>query len=271
MAKKTTSRQQQTKRMRRGDPERGTADRRATHHIMLMAKKPNGKKTSPGPDPGVSGSVQDAISSMVRKSSAFIEEQILAGQNAAARMRHGMTQTGQLNANINMLAESLVAVTRDIGVTWIELLSMIVRSLDAQAPLPGGPGGGGIPHPPPRRGGTVTHTSKSGGAATLSSITAADAEIPVVPPHIVVKGKKAKSVALDLRPSSTRFVPHIRHLVATDPKHSLTAKFTRSSDPLRLVLVVEVPDSQHPGTYTGAVVDSSTNEPGGTVSVTVAK
>jgi hypothetical protein len=85
----------------------------------------------------------------------------------------------------------------------------------------------------------------------------------------VVKGKKAKSVALDLRPSSPRFVPHIRHLGAKDTKHSLTAKFTKSPDPLRLVLVVEIPDDQHAGTYTGAVVDSSTNEPGGTISVTV--
>ena len=77
-------------------------------------------------------------------------------------MRHGMTNTGQLNANINTLAESLVAVTRDIGVTWLELISMIVRSIDAQAPLSGGPGGGGISHPPARRAGTVTRTAKSG-------------------------------------------------------------------------------------------------------------
>jgi hypothetical protein len=271
MAKKTSSGQSQAERMRRDDPERETADRRATHHIMLMAKKPNGKKTSRGPKPQVSGSVQQAISSMVRQSSAFIEDQITAGRNAAERMRHGMTNTGQLNANINTLAESLVAVTRDIGVTWLELLSMIVRLIDTQAPPPGGAGGGGISRAPPRRGGTVTHTAKSGGATTLSSITAADAETPAVPPHIVVRGKKAKSVALDLRPSSARFVPHVRHLLATDRKHSLTAKFSSSSDPLRLVLVVEVPDGQHPGTYTGAVVDSSTNEPGGTVSVTVAK
>jgi hypothetical protein len=264
MAKKTTTRQSQAKRMRRDDPERETADRRATHHIMLMAKKTNGKKTSPGPNARVSESVQDAISSMVQKSSAFIEDQIHAGQDAAHRMRHGMTQTGQLNANISMLAESLVAVIRDIGITWLELISMIVRSVDTQAPLPGGSGGGGIP---PRRGATVTRTDQSGGAKTFSSITPADAKIRGVPPDIMVTGNRAKHVSLELRPSSVSFVPHIRHLVATDPKHSLTAKFKKSSD--RLVLVVEVPAKQHPGTYTGAVVDSTTNEPGGTISVTV--
>jgi hypothetical protein len=268
MAKKTTTRQT-SKRMRRDDPERKAPHRRATR-IMLSANNQNDRRTSDGADPRVSASVQDAISSMVRQSSAFIENQIRAGQDAAERMRHGMTKTGQLNANISTLAESLVAVTRDIGVTWLELISMIVRSIDTQ-PQPGGSGGGGIPPPPPRRASTVTHSAKSGGATTLSSFTGADPDIPAVPPRIVVKGAKAKHVALDLRPSSARFVPHVRHLVHSDPKHSLSAKFTKTSDPLRLVLVIEVAAGQHPGTYTGAVVDSSTNEPGGTVSVTVAE
>jgi len=251
---KTTSTRRTSKRLRRNDPDREAPHRRATR-IMLSANNQSDKKTSDDVDPRVSASVQHAISSMVRQSSAFIENQIRAGQDAAERMRHGMTKTGQLNANINTLAESLVAVTRDIGVTWLELISMIVRSIDTQ----------------PQPGGTVTHNAKSGGATTLSSFTAADSEIPAVPPRIVVKGAKAKHVALDLRPSSARFVPHVRHLVHSNPKHSLSAKFSKTSDPLRLVLVIEIPDGQHPGTYTGAVVDSSSNEPGGTVSVTVAE
>lgn len=267
MAKKTTTRQT-GERMRRDDPEREAPHRRASSQIMLMAKKPNDKKTSRGRRPGISESVGQAISNMVQQSASFIEEQIDAGRGAAERMRHGMTNTGQLNANINTLAESLVTVTRDIGVTWLELISMIVRSIDTQ-PQPGG-SGGGIPQPPPRRGSTVTHNAKSGGATTLSSFTPADAETHGVPPHIIVKGAKAKHVALDLRPTSARFVPLVRHLVHSDPKHSLSAKFSGSSDPLRLVLLIDVPNRQKPGTYTGAIVDSSTNEAGGTISVTVA-
>src|SRR3974377_1965434 len=146
MAKKTTTRRT-SKRMRRDDPEREAPHRRATR-IMLSANNNNDKRTSDDADPRISAGVQDAISSMVRQSSAFIENQIRAGQDAAERMRHGMTKTGQLNANINTLAESLVAVTRDIGVTWLELISMIVRSIDSQALPPGRGGGGGIPSPP---------------------------------------------------------------------------------------------------------------------------
>ena len=269
MAKKTTTRRT-SKRMRRDDPEREAPHRRASSQIMLMAKKPNGKKTSRGRRQGISESVGQAISNMVQQSASFIEEQIDAGRGAAERMRHGMTNTGQLNANINTLAESLVTVTRDIGVTWLELISMIVRSIDSQALPPGRGGGGGIPSPPARGGGTVTRTSKSGSATTLSSFTPADAETHGVPPHIIVKGAKAKHVALDLRPSSARFVPLVRDLVHSDPKHSLSAKFSGSSDPLRLVLLIDVPNRQKPGTYTGAIVDSSTNEAGGTISVTVA-
>src|SRR5215471_18558332 len=122
MAKRTTGKRS-SKRMRRNDPDRDAPHRRAT--IMLMAKKPGGKKTSRGRKQRLSESVPQAISNMVRQSAAFIEEQIDAGRGAAERMRHGMTNTGQLNANISTLAESLVAVTRDIGVTWLELISMI--------------------------------------------------------------------------------------------------------------------------------------------------
>jgi hypothetical protein len=260
------------KRLRRRDPHRAGPNRRATDHIML-ARRPNGDRVQ---GPPISESVQQAIGGMVRQSSAFIEDQIRAGQAAAERMREGMASSGPLSSDINMMVENLVAATRDVGATWLDLISIIVRSIGAPARPAGDPSGaaggvsgGGMP-PPSMPGRTVRRSGRSGAATTLSSFTPADASTPGVPPHIMVKGENVKSVALDLRPSSARFVPHVRHLVAADPKHALTAKFSRSSDPLRLVLTIEVPPDQPPGTYTGAVVDSSTNEPGGTVSVTIA-
>src|SRR5690349_20962851 len=175
------------------------------------------------------------------------------------------------------ISESVLAATRDVGATWLDLFSSIGRSIAAPARpagdpgggTAGGPSGGGMP-PPSVPGRTVRRSGRSGAATTLSSFTPADASLPGVPPHIMVKGANVTSVALDLRPSSSRFVPHVRHLVAVDPNHALSAKFSASSDPLRLVLTIEVPPGQPAGTYTGAVVDSSTNEPGGTISVTVA-
>lgn len=270
MAKKTTKRT--GKRMRRDDPDRETPDRRASEHIRRNAGSQNGGKRGNADDASkrrISETVQQAISGVVQQSSAFIEEQIRAGQLAAERLRDGIANSTQLNADINTLVENLVATTKDVGATWLDLISIIIRSIGTQPPNGGGSSGGGTPHPPPGPGVTVSRTGISGGATTVSNITPADATISGVPPQIVVKGATVKSVVLDLRPPSLRFVPFVRQLMAADSKRSLSANFTVSSDPPRLVLTVNVPRDQPPGTYTGAIVDSSTNEAGGTLSVTV--
>jgi hypothetical protein len=269
MAKKTTN--QTGKRMRRDDPDRETPDRRASEHIRRNAGSQNDGKRGNGDDDSkrrISETVQQAISGMVQQSSAFIEEQIRAGQLAAERLRDGITNSTQLNADINTLVENLVATTKDVGATWLDLISIIIRSIGTQQPNGGGSSGGTTRHPA-GPGVTVSRTGISGGATTVSSITPAEATISGVPPQIVVKGANVKSVVLDLRPPSLRFVPFARQLMAADSKRSLSANFSVSSDPPRLALTVNVPRDQPPGIYTGAIVDSSTNEAGGTLSVTV--
>jgi hypothetical protein len=265
MAKKTSKRT--SERMRRDDPERETPDRRTSEHIRRNARPSNGgKHTDRDSKPRISKTVEQAISGMVQQSSAFIEEQIRAGQLAAERLRDGIANSRQLNADINTLVENLVATTKDVGATWLDLISIIIRAIGTQPPNGGGSGGGAPPGP----GVTVTRPGTSGGAATLSSITPANNTIVGVPPQIVVKGAQVKSVVLDLRPRSLQFVPLVQQLIAADLKRSFSAKFAMSSDSLSLILTVNVPDGQPPGTYTGVIVDSRTNEAGGTLSVTVA-
>jgi hypothetical protein len=48
-----------------------------------------------------------------------------------------------------------------------------------------------------------------------------------------------------------------------------SVRFELSPDQAQLVLTVDLAVDQPPGTYTGVIVDSTTNEPGGTLSVTV--
>ena len=267
MAKKTSKRT--SERMRRDDPERETPDRRTSEHIRRNARPSNGgKHTDRDSKPRISKTVEQAISGMVQQSSAFIEEQIRAGQLAAERLRDGIANSRQLNADINTLVENLVATTKDVGATWLDLISIIIRAIGTQ-PSNGG-GGGGAPNAPPGPGVTVTRSGTFGGATTLSSITPANNSIVGVPPQIVVKGARVKSVVLDLRPRSLQFVPLAQQLIAADLKRSFSAKFAMSSDSLSLILTVNVPDGQPPGTYTGVIVDSRTNEAGGTLSVTVA-
>lgn len=255
------------KRQQRKDPERGGPNRRAADYIIRHAKKKDHVKTGSAPRELISESVQQAIVNMVQTGSDVIEEQIRAGQAAAERLRSGISNSRQLNSDINALMENLLATTKDVGATWLELISIIVRAIGAQPPS-----GGGGPSHTPHGSGPVTQKGTSGGAATVSTFTPGDADIVGVPPQIVVRGKRTKSVSLNLHPSRPGFAPLALQLFAKDRRHSLSSvKFTKSSgDPPRSVLTVTVPDNQPDGTYTGAVVDSTTNEAGGTLSVTVA-
>jgi hypothetical protein len=263
-------------RLHRVNPAREAPNRSGADHIKRNARSPNDNGSdgrSEKPKQGVSDAVQKAISDVVQLSSTVIEEQIRAGQLAAERLRDGIANSKELNTDVKLLVENLVATTKDVGATWLDLLSIIVRSIGSQPPNPPPPHGYARSRESGKQratAGTVIQRGTSGSATTICSLTPADPESPVVPPVIVVKGVRVRSATLDLRPPSLRFVPVVRSLVASDPNHGLPAvKFELSADQTHLVLTVNVPRDQPHGTYTGVIVDSSTNEPGGTLSVAV--
>jgi hypothetical protein len=265
MATKGESRKPE--RHRRSDPERGGPNRSPTDHIRNHTGSGNGNGGKPSrPKSPVSETLQQAIADIVETSSNVIEDQIRAGQTAAERLRDGISGSERLNKDVTALVEGLVATTKDVGATWLELLSIVLRSIGKPPPMPEEPGGG---HPPPKPPRTKTVTGTSGGAATTSSMTPADPAVEPDPLDIVVTGTGVKSVTLDLRPPSIRFVPFLHELRGRDPKFSLaTVEFTRN-DKGKLVLSVKGQPGQHPAIYTGVVVDSYSNVPGGTVSVTI--
>src|SRR5882724_8157779 len=112
MAKKSTDRNDE--RLRRDDPERGAPNRSGSDHVKRHAGSGSGKGGGHGnggnggphrPKSLISDSVQQAISNMVQLSSTVIEEQIRAGQTAAARLRQGMADSQQLNTDVSALVE----------------------------------------------------------------------------------------------------------------------------------------------------------------------
>src|SRR5437868_1241211 len=103
---------QTNKRKQRKDPDRTGPNRRATDHIIRHAKKRDHVKTGAAPKGQISEGVQQAIANMVQTSSNVIEEQIRAGQAAAERLRLGIANSRQLNADVNMLVENLLATTK---------------------------------------------------------------------------------------------------------------------------------------------------------------
>jgi hypothetical protein len=252
MAKNSDS--TKSERLRRSNPERGAPNRSGADHIRRNARNGNG---GDGPRTRISETLETAI----------IEDQIRAGQTAAERLRDGIAGSERLSGDAHVLIESLVAATKEVSSTWLELLKVVVQSIGTKPHRPGpGPGPGPTPGEPHPR--TKTKTGKSGGATTTSTITPADPAVEPVPVEIVVTGYGVKSVTLDLRPPSLRFRPVARPLQARDPKSILsTVQFAVLER--QIVLSVVGPRDQPSGVYAGVVVDSDSNEAGGTVSVTI--
>jgi hypothetical protein len=269
MAKGITRRT--NKRLRRKDPGRRAPHRRASDHIMLASRK-SGVKRKSGPKQRRPASIREAISGMVKTSSDVIEEQIRVGQAAAERLRFGIVNSRQLNADINMLVESLASTTRQLGATWLQVISIIIRAMGTQPPTQGSSTPAPLSSWSWPGSGTVTQTGKSGEATTSSSMTPADPTVAGVAPQIVVESKRVKDVTLDLHPRSTQFVPYVGQLTAAKGKGTFSsAKFTVDPNSACLILTVSVPARQPAGIYNGLVIDSSTKQPGGTLSVTISR
>jgi hypothetical protein len=88
---------------------------------------------------------------------------------------------------------------------------------------------------------------------------------------IEVKSTRPAEVTLELRPASPRFVPvvHALHPKPPGTRPLTDVKFRLSPDAQRGVVAITVPDDLEPGSYTGVVVDSVTDEPGGILCVRV--
>ena len=73
-----------------------------------------------------------------------------------------------------------------------------------------------------------------------------------------------------LCPTSPGFVPSVPALYSAEPNVPPLTNIRFAINPdMRPVLVVNIPDKQPAGTYAGAIVNSTTNEPGGYLSVTI--
>jgi hypothetical protein len=263
-----------SKRLHRSDPPRAAPNRSGKDHVRRNAT-PSDDDSPPGRteerSEWIAGAVQKSVAGVVNLGYEVIERQIQEGRLAAERLRAGLATSTQLNADVNNLVEGLVATTKDVGATWLDLLSIILRSVGQQAPCAGPPPPSGQTDTTRSTAATTTRTGTSGAAATVSSITPVDPASPRVPPAIEVTGIRVRRVTLDLRPTSMRFVPLVRPLAANDPQLApLTGvRFELSADQTHSVLRVNVPRDQAAAAYTGAIVDSSTNEPGGSVIVVV--
>ena len=84
-----------------------------------------------------------------------------------------------------------------------------------------------------------------------------------------IRCSRRTQVTLELRPGCGHGTPRVHALHAAEPAIlPLTGVcFNTGASPSRCVLQLSIPDSQPAATYTGVVVDASSNEPLGTLCV----
>ncbi len=194
---------------------------------------PAGPQSSAAPPPEPSPAQPDkVISDAVKLAYGVVNEQIAQGQRAAERVREGSYNAADLERDIKGQIDRVLRLSKDLGVASFDVLTALVRASASGVSIE--------PEPAP---------------TNLA---------------VEVKSSKRAQVTIDLRAKTERFVPTVPPLHAADRSvEPLKNVRIVTKDAATPVLVVEIPDDQPIGVYTGAVVDATSHEPGGFICVRV--
>ena len=218
-------------RAKRPNTERKQANR-TTRRILDDAAAGAAGAAGRQPDeaPPKVAPTDEVINKAVKLAYRVVDGQIRQGRRAAELVRAGSYNAVDFEADIKSLLDRMIGLTKEAGAVSMELFDTLVR-----------------------------------GNATQKSAGPSAAEVA-----IEVKSARRIQVSIDFKPTLSGFVPSTPPLYASDrsvtPLDKLHFVVKEGTRP---VFVVEVPDNQPPGTYTGAIVDEKSHEPGGFVCVRV--
>jgi hypothetical protein len=251
------------KRLVRPEPTRTKPIRSVYHHWRGSAFEAGGYTMSSDafqnaseereaePDPSGTEPDSESTSVLIKKAVAsayhVIDAYIAEGRYAAGRISVGTYTNSDVETQIESLAKQWVVLAKDLSVKSIDILANIVRDTRL------------APSSEPR-----TASSPSPGARAAAPQSA--------PPQIAVETRSRRPLQVhhELDTTGPYFVPQIPPIYSADRRASpLSRARIVGGAGERLVLVVEVPDEQPPGTYTGPIIDARTKEKRGQISVTV--
>lgn len=183
------------------------------------------------------------IAASVRAAYAVVERNMQEGRNAAERLRAaGVSQADPPNAR--EVANRMLHLSRDLGATWIDLISTLLREPDVRSmidKLSNGERSHRSPMPVP----AVTVTQR------LSSRR--PVEITLSPLHLSDPSRLPGIAGL--------------HSVAAGTPPILTVHF--AARPTGLELFLAIADDQPAGAYAGTVVDADSQAPIATLAVRI--
>lgn len=199
------------------------------------------------PEPGGNASGDDTVSHGVKLGYAVIEDQIRQGKLLAERLgRVDGKSAAMPPVELGMLIERTLNIYKDMGALCVAAVETLVRSPAVKA---------GVARVWPGTARTEAAPASSTGSEFGFELISS----------------RHTHVTVDIRSRPANFLPHVHALHATNPAFPpiTLARFKLNTATMAPTLVVEIPDTQPAATYTGVVVDASTNEPCGTLSIRI--
>lgn len=232
------------KRLRRPQPARTSPIRNFSTLLKTSNGKPQVGATAGEPDRGTDS--DDAVAAGVKLGYSVIEDQILKGQRVAQQLNERLYGREPGSTDVADIYQRLLRFSSDLGSLYLELLDTVARSAN------------------------VDQLFRSRAAPDG---TGPAAESPVAASGIGIAVEALRPVEVTFNAWSTQCEGELlpQPLRALDPSlEPLTDVRFEYADgkPIRLRVVVS--SGQSPGTYTGLIVDSETNDAKGSLSVHIA-
>ena len=221
----------QRERLRRPQPERTAPIR----NFSTLFKEPNRRSQAEAGD--------DAVVTGVKLGYSVIEDQIRQGQRVAQQLNERLYGGEPGNKDVGDIYQRLLRFSSDLGSLYLELLDTVAKSTRVDE----------LFRP---RNTEKSPESQAGETANIAIAleSARPVEVTFNVWSIQTKGK--------LHPQPLRALD-----AALDPLTEIRFEYA-DGEPVRLR--VSVPSGQAPGTYTGLIVDSETNDAKGSLSVRIA-
>jgi hypothetical protein len=232
------------------------AGKKSTTAAAARATRPEAERTDPIRDGftlgGLGGGGEDVgkgVVEAVRAGYEVIGENLRQGRAVAERMAAGRYELSDTPAELSVLGNRLVALGRELSTVWFDLVGAVLRDpglKDALKPL----GATAAPHRP------ATEAPKAGPMLTIAFLGPDRARARPVP--MTVAERPASLVTAGFHP------------LRQGPPPLTKVRFTTAGDGVGIVAIVEIPEDQPGGRYTGTVCDAGSGEPVAAVTIEIA-
>jgi hypothetical protein len=233
-------------RLRRAPPAREKPER--AFYPDSSAAKEAAKPAVNGAAMAGSTTVNDKVNSAVAAAYEVVEDNVREGRLAAARLRTAGHLTAETSPDVKAVAGRLMHMTKEIGSTWVDLFSAVLREPEVRALVDKL-----TSHDRPSK-----EPTPSGSGLTTLAVTQR------------LSSRKPIEVTLSaLGTGAIVGVPRIGGLHALDGSPAIQQAGFKVRDGGGLELRISVPDDQPAGDYAGVILDEGGQNAIGALTVRV--